>query len=140
MRRILVLPLLLAGCSHSSRHEPSRFEFATATTEIQKARLVLGDCADSLSDLHAADAKDDGARHLAATHAAKVCSDAAVEANREGLAAACVGVAADGQDLAKTTRSNNRAPAQLTSYEDGLDRCYATVALTASPGTTSFGK
>ena len=140
MRWILVLPLLLAGCSPSARHEPPRFELATATAEIQKARLVLGDCADSLSNLHAADAKNDGARYLAATHAAKVCSDAAIEANKEGLAAVCAGVAVDGQDLAKTTRSNNRAPAQLTSYEDSLDRCYATVALMANAGTTSLGK
>ena len=140
MRRILVLPLLLAGCSPSARHEPSRFELAAATAEIQKARLILGDCAESLSDLHAADAKGDSARYLAATHTAKVCSDAAIEANKEGLAAVCAGVAVDGRDLAKTTRSNNRAPAQLTSYEDGLDRCYATVALMASPGATSFGK
>ena len=137
MRWMLVVALLLSGCSHGGGREPSRFELAKASAEIQKARLVIGDCADALAELNAADAKGDGERNRAASEASSSCAAAELEARKENLEPACVGVAADGQAFADMTRVKNRTPAELTSYRDSIDRCYAVVALEVINPTTS---
>jgi hypothetical protein len=129
MRWMLVAVLLLSGCSQGGGREPSRFELAKASAEIQKARLVIGDCANALAELNAADAKGDSERSRAASEASSSCAAAELEAKKESLEPACVGVAADGHAFAEMTRVKNITPAELTSYRDSIDRCYAVVVL-----------